>query len=246
MEGAKRTEYPADRRHYHDRPGELYVGGFGGYTFGHSFSNIEGTSPVPGTNLGNEIDLKNSAIYGVKIGYFLPNRWNWLGLEVEGFNTTPHFKQTGVLGLQGQGGAHLRVATVAFNAIIRGKMMCDHRRDRDREARRTSTDPAVREAAYRDDYRDRDYGFCRLQPYVGAGLGLFFAETSNGSTSSDNLVPGFNALAGVRYFFTEHVALFGEYKYNRATFNFDSVGRAGALSGDYSVSHVVGGLSFHF
>ena len=51
-------------------------------------------------------------------------------------------------------------------------------------------------------------------------------------------------------FFTEHVALFGEYKYNRATFNFDKSvqpdGPAGGLRGDYSVHNIVGGLSFHF
>ena len=54
---------------------------------------------------------------------------------------------------------------------------------------------------------------------------------------------------GCDTFFTEHVAIFGEYKYNRATFNFDnavSEGAAGGLRGDYSVHNIVGGLSFHF
>jgi opacity protein-like surface antigen len=112
---------------------------------------------------------------------------------------------------------------------------------RDSDARRSSADPAYRDPAYRDD------DFCRLQPYVGAGVGIFFARASNGTSSSDNGVPGLNALAGVRYFFTEHVALFGEYKYNRATFEFENIGGSGAgLKGDYSVSHIVGGLSFHF
>ena len=59
--------------------------------------------------------------------------------------------------------------------------------------------------------------FCRLQPYGGVGLGVFFANLSNNGTSvSDNAVPGFNALAGLRYYFNERVALFGEYKYNWA------------------------------
>ena len=30
----------------HRRPGELYVAGFGGYTFGHSFSNVQGTGTL--------------------------------------------------------------------------------------------------------------------------------------------------------------------------------------------------------
>ena len=76
--------------------------------------------------------------------------------------------------------------------------------------------------------------FCPLQPYVGAGLGLFFAHTNGiggANSSSDNAVPGFNGLAGVRYFFSEHVAMFGEYKYNRATFNFDIGQRSRWIAG---------------
>lgn len=98
-------------------------------------------------------------------------------------------------------------------------------------------------------YGDREDYFCPLQPYIGAGIGVFFAHTNGFGarhSDSDNAVPGFNGLAGVRYFVTEHVALFGEYKYNRATFNFDNPNSPGGLKGDYSVSMVVGGLSFHF
>ena len=83
---------------------------------------------------------------------------------------------------------------------------------------------------------------------MGAGLGLFFARASSaGSSASDNAAPGLNALAGVRYYITRGVAVFGEYKYNRVNLDFDNLGGTGAgLSGTYSVSHVVGGLSFHF
>jgi hypothetical protein len=257
VERAKRDNYPDRRDYYHKRPGETYVAGFGGYTFGHSFSNIE---PTPGTPATNSIGLQNSAVYGIKIGYFLPDRWNWLGFEVEGFNTNPHLKQSAALGTPGLNnavGSHLRVTTVAFNVIARKKLMCDRRHDRrDWDARRTARDPRdPRDPADRD--YGRDYGndpgdtrsdFCRLQPYAGVGLGLFFAEASNnGTSSSDNAVPGFNGLAGLRYYFTEHVAMFAEYKYNRATFNFDNAGQTGrTLNGDYSVSNVVGGLSLHF
>ena len=213
-----------------DRPGELYVAGFGGYTIGHGFDNVEGTGALSGINLG-DIDLKNSGVYGAKVGYFLPRRLNWLGLEMEAFNTTPHLKETAFTT-----GAHLRVTTLAFNAIARAKMLCERHDDHDRTGRPTTD----------RDYRDHD--FCRLQPYAGVGLGVFFARASDATGSaSDNAVPGLNVLAGVRYFLTERVALFGEYKYNRATFEFDTVGAAAAgLKGDYSASHIVGGLSVHF
>jgi opacity protein-like surface antigen len=213
-----------------DRPGELYVAGFGGYTIGHGFDNVEGTGALSGINLG-DIDLKNSGVYGAKVGYFLPRRLNWLGLEMEAFNTTPHLKETAFTT-----GAHLRVTTLAFNAIARAKMMCERHDDHDRPGRPTID----------RDYRDHE--FCRLQPYAGVGLGVFFARASDATgSSSDNAVPGLNALAGVRYFLTERVALFGEYKYTRATFDFDNaVATAAGIKGDYSASHIVGGLSLHF
>src|SRR6476620_6645151 len=228
------------RREEHHRPHETYIGGFGGYTFGGSgFTNTQ----MFGQPTGG-IPLNDSGIYGLKIGHFLPDRLNWLGFEIEGFNTSPNMKpSTGPGGIPVPG-ASLRVTTVAFNAIIRGKFACGPSRNAPSrrtttESHRTTTDVSVHE----------EDTFCPLQPYVGAGLGLFFAHTNGiggANSSSDNAVPGFNGLAGVRYFFSEHVAMFGEYKYNRATFNFDTVNAAGGLRGDYSVHNIVGGLSFHF
>lgn len=253
-ERARAMNPPPNRvRHeevYH-RPGEFYVGGFGGYTFGgSSFTNAQAAG-VP----SNAFNLHDSGIYGLKVGYFMPDRLNWLGFEVEGFNTSPGIKQSA----NGPGattlpGASLRVTTVAFNAIVRGKFMCGP--SQNEPSRRTTTE--TRQSTIdtgREVYGHQEDTFCPLQPYVGAGLGLFFAHTNGfagGSSSSDNAVPGFNGLAGVRYFLTEHVAIFGEYKYNRATFNFDNVGAtpgpgsAGGLRGDYSVHNVVAGLSLHF
>jgi hypothetical protein len=219
----------ADKRNERDQPGELYVAGFGGYTIGHGFDNVEGTGALAGTNLG-DIDQSDSGVYGAKVGYFMPRRLNWLGVEMEAFNTTPNLKETPLTT-----GAHLRVTTLAFNAIARAKMMCERHDDHDRTGR----------AGDRDN---RYHDFCRLQPYVGIGLGIFFARASDSTGSaSDNGVPGLNALAGVRYYFTERVALFAEYKYNRATFDFDNIASTGAgVKGDYSASHIVGGLSLHF
>ena len=227
---AERKAAERDKRYERDRPGEFYVAGFGGYTIGHGFDDVEGTGVLSGINLGN-IDLKDSGVYGAKVGYFMPRRLNWLGFEMEAFNTTPHLKETDLTT-----GAHLRVTTLAFNAIARAKTMCERHDDHDRSGR-----PAT-------DADSRDHDFCRLQPYVGVGLGVFFARASDATGSaSDNGVPGLNVLAGVRYYFTERVALFGEYKYNRATFDFDNIaGTAAGIKGDYSASHIVGGLSFHF
>jgi opacity protein-like surface antigen len=91
----------------------------------------------------------------------------------------------------------------------------------------------------------------KFQPYVGAGLGLFFADLKSQGAKADNAVPGLNALAGARYFITKELALFGEYKYNRASFEFgQAVSVAGggttALKGDYSSNLFVVGLTGHF
>ena len=236
MERARQIERDRARQeaqaptYRHDRhEGETYVAGFGGYSWGHKFHDVEGTGALSGTTFGDR-DLKNSGVYGGKIGYFLPDRWRWLGFEAEAFHTTPHLKQSGLAE-----GTHLGVTTAALNVVARGLLGC-RRADRDVRASRTA-----------DGY-DRDGEFCPLQPYAGLGIGVFFARASDiDGRSSDHAAPGLNALAGLRYFVTEHVAVFGEYKYNYATFKFNDIEGAGAgLRGDYSVSHAVGGLSFHF
>jgi len=46
---------------------------------------------------------------------------------------------------------------------------------------------------------------------------------------------------------TERIAMFTEYKYNRATFDFVGAGaQLTGFSGVYSVNHIVWGLSYHY
>ena len=103
------------------REGEVYVGGFGGFTWGHDYDNAEGTGSLKGAPIGS-LGLANSVVYGAKIGYFHPGRLNWLGLEIEGFNTTPHIKEGA-----GLPGSNLRVTTLALNVIARTTLGCGHR-----------------------------------------------------------------------------------------------------------------------
>lgn len=242
LERQRRAEEERLRSERYDRRphGETYVGGYAGATFGSTTSGMEGRGSALGTPV-DDPSLANSVIYGMKVGYFHPGRLNWLGLEVEAFNTTPHMKETG-----GQPGSHLRLTTLAFNAIARTRLACrDDRRDiRDRR-----------------DTRDRgdEYDFsplhenarCPLQLYGGVGLGIFFAETSNQfGRSTDNGRAGLNALAGTKYFFNEHVALFAEYKFNYVDLKFDQNqivgGPTAGLNGMYLINNVVGGLAYHF
>ena len=225
------------------REGEVYVSGFGGFTWGHDLSDVEGRGTLGGQQFGGR-DLKNSGVYGAKIGYFHPGRLNWLGLEVEGFNATPHIEQGA-----GLPGTHLRVTTLAFNVIARTKVGCRNRDDLRRGDGRVATDGTVHDSVVRSDWSPLDENVrCPLQLYAGAGPGIFFAETSNQfGRSTDNGRVGLNALAGAKYFLTRNLAVYAEYKFNYAQFDFSQAqGTTAGFTGDYKASHVVGGLAMHF
>jgi hypothetical protein len=144
----------ADRTDGH-HSSELYVAGFGEYTVGHGINDVEGTVLASGVRLG-DINLNSSRAYGGKLGYFLADRLNWLGLEIEAFHTSPHIEQSTLLP-----SATLRVTTVVSNALARAKLLCSFDDDRRSDTRRIGAS-------------DARHDFCRWQLYVGAGLGLFF------------------------------------------------------------------------
>ena len=90
-----------------------------------------------------------------------------------------------------------------------------------------------------------------VEPYAGVGLGLFFARVHDAASgeSSSSISPGLNTQVGVRYRLTKHLSLFGEWKYNRASFNFDQSSptqATGGLKGDYSAHFAAGGVGWHF
>jgi opacity protein-like surface antigen len=208
-------------------PTEGYFAAFGGYTFGGKF-DAEGTGLLNGVSFGNG-SLANSAVVGAKAGGFFPESLKWFGVEAELYNTTPHIEQQGAAA-----GSHMRVTTLAVNAIARAQFAC--------EKRHVDTEQVTERFAF--EYVTE---FCRLQPYAGVGLGLYWVDISNSSFSAHaNFVPGFNALAGIRYYFTDRIAMFTEYKYNRATFNFSGVQGLAGFEGVYSINHIVAGFSYHY
>jgi opacity protein-like surface antigen len=230
---------------------EWYAGGYGGVSLNGKITdgdmpiyakNVAQTMfpnphPLPGDYLSqtfrilSDINLKNSPMFGGRVGYFFTNYgFKWAGLELEAFTTQPTIKQQTIqtqqtilsnrqndlLDPQPQsvvintalpiGEARLRVTTVALNAVIRypGKI---------------------------------------FQPYAGVGVGLFYFQGASPFPGSD-VQPGLNTFAGLKVFVTEKIALFGEYKYNRATIHqLDDVY---GLKGNYSISHIAGGIAYHF
>jgi opacity protein-like surface antigen len=88
-----------------------------------------------------------------------------------------------------------------------------------------------------------------LQPYVGAGVGAGIAHIGDTALvkSGTDVAAAWNVLFGLRAFVTPKIAVFTEYKYTGATFQFDQAfGDLGGFSGNYRAQHVLGGLSYHF
>lgn len=201
---------------------EVYVAGQVGYTLADDLTDavVSGTG---GAAKFSDLSLHDSVVYGGKVGYYF-SRVPWLGVETEVFNSAPNLKQQtitvtgpgGPVTAVGFPGFSLRVLTWATNVVVR-------------------------------------YPGKQWQPYGGVGLGVFFARSDfKGSpafgglapaTDTDNAVPGLNAFAGLRFFPVKHLAVFAEYKYNRAEFDFPVQGISEA---SYSAHHFVGGASVHF
>jgi opacity protein-like surface antigen len=87
------------------------------------------------------------------------------------------------------------------------------------------------------------------QPYVGIGTGALIARIGDSATTKGDtdVSSGLNLLTGIRAFVTPYVAVFTEYKYTQATFDFTGAfPPGGGFSGDYNAQHLVFGVSYHF
>ncbi len=196
---------------------EFYVAGQFGFSDPQDSGDVQGTGAASGLT-ASDIALKDSFLYGGKIGYFFRYGTS-VGIELEAFTTNPHVKaQATTISFAGApivtvagAGSHLRLITSAINVIARF--------------------PGQQFGPY-------------LEPhfYVGAGPGIFFARLSDLPGTSSDTALGLNALAGVRVFLSKNTAVFVEYKYNRATFEFDEL----LLKADYSAHNAAFGVGFHF
>ncbi|HSE58607.1 MAG TPA: porin family protein [Nitrospiraceae bacterium] len=198
---------------------EMYVAGQVGVTLPQDAEKIDySSSIVPGVTLrGNDLELDKSVMYGAKLGYYFDSL-KWLGLETEVFNTTPHLKQQNVT-----------IAGISLGEVSGSYL---------RVLNWAPVNVVVR------------YQMGRLEPYAGIGLGLFFARLKDGQTgesTSSNATPGINTQVGLRYRVTQNFAIFGEWKYNYARFNFDETPTAFSnIDATYRAHHLVFGVGYHF
>jgi opacity protein-like surface antigen len=202
---------------------EMYVAGQVGVNIPYSLSNVE-WSAEGATVSGSDLSLQNSLMYGAKAGYYFDSlKWqNFnLGVETEVFNATPHLKQQDWI-IEGQSlGASLGVGTIpGLNFRV------------------LTWAPANIVVRYQAG---------AFEPYAGVGLGVFFSHLSSGSFSSSSTDVGLNTQVGLKYRVTDNVALFGEWKFNRANINHDNLSGTGLdLSADYTAHNLVFGVGYHF
>jgi Outer membrane protein beta-barrel domain len=187
--------------------------------------NLTGELIVPGSRVSAQ-SLDESILFGGKIGHYF-KAVPWFGLEAEAYHTTPHIKQQTITFSNASGpiGPPLEFTGLNFRVLTVAPINFMFR-----------------------------YHKTRLQPYVGVGPGLFFAHIGDPALTSNNTQSsvgfGVNAQAGVRYYITRQVALFGEGKFNYTRFSFDETPAGNfnlfGFDADYKMFHAVFGLSFHF
>ena len=196
---------------------EMYVAGQVGVNIPNKADNIEGVDSLAGLKLSN-IDLQNSFMYGGKLGYYFESM-KWLGVETEVFNSHPNIKQQDVTA-SGPGGS--------ITATLPGQ-----------DLRVLNWSPLTVVVRYQAG---------QFEPYAGVGMGVYFARLHNGQTgeSSSDTNVGFNSQLGARYLVTKNLSLFGEWKYNRAHFNFSETANTGGFKGDYSANLFAFGVGYHF
>ena len=194
---------------------EMYVAGQAGVNIPSSFSNVEWSAG--GVTLsGNDLSLQNSLMYGGKAGYYFDSlKWQKFNLGVE----TEAFNAT----------PHFKQQQYAIAGTNLG------------------TQPGVnsRVLTWAPVNIVVRYQAGAFEPYAGVGLGIFFSHFSDSTGSSSSTDVGLNTQLGLRYRITTELALFGEWKFNRANISHD-VGSGVNLSGDYTAHNLVGGVGYHF
>lgn len=208
-----------------DRPAkaEIYSAAQVGVSIPNSFSDIEGMGKNSGTSVSN-LSLANSVMYGIKFGYYLDSM-KWLGFEAELFNSNPNIKQQTATASNATGSA---TGTVPGTSL--------------RVLNLSPINVVVR------------YQMGQFEPYAGVGLGIYMVNLKDGATglTSSNSKLGLNTQLGLRYFLNENVAMFGEWKYNRANLDFPGFtavpaqSTGGGYRGDYSAHILAFGFAYHF
>ncbi|MDP2381517.1 MAG: outer membrane beta-barrel protein [Nitrospirota bacterium] len=244
---------------------EWYAGGYGGYSAAQPLTNVKMdqlgerldtsyfqgglSNPKLGTYTQtlstSDANLKQSPMYGGKAGYFFNDEGApWLGVEVEAFTSQPTIRNQTVKTIHD-------ITYIPFSpngnppppaAPPNCTLGVDCQLQRTFTGTTSLPEASMRLYTVAVNVVAR-YPGTIFQPYVGVGAGAFYF-TSSGPISGRQIVPGLNAMVGLKVLATEEWGLFLEGKYNRATLtNFDP---NYGLSGEYSAFNFVAGVAYHF
>jgi hypothetical protein len=240
---------------------EWYVAGYGGYSSSSSLGSA--TMPELGRTTAlndpllsgsqdptvasltqtfktSDLQTESSPIFGGKVGYFFDEqKFPWLGIELEIFTTKPDIKAQVVQTNQDILYTPVNIVTPCV-FYPNGVPTCPQHIRKEDSLQVPSSSLRVFTAAANVLVR---YPGRWIEPYVGVGVGAFYFR-GTGAITGDQVVPGLNALGGLKFFPTTEWGLFVEGKYNRATIT--SLDSTFGVSGTYDVFHVVGGVLYRF
>ena len=240
---------------------EWYVGMYGGLSNFGNFDNVEMPTlsnvlllqrdpslrflnplNTPGFQLGHgveasDIKLEDSLMFGARAGHFFDNLgFPWLGLEVEAYTTRPDVKNQTIRANQTVTRFDPVTTPPPFGDQTTGPVTFPFSNPQ------TLSDNELRVTTLAVNIIAR-YPGERFQPYIGTGIGGFWFRGKNQFEGS-RIVPGLNALAGLKVILTEHWGIFAEGKFNRAT--VEGLGKTLGVKGNYSIFHWVAGVTFSF
>ncbi|MBI5855930.1 MAG: porin family protein [Nitrospirae bacterium] len=193
---------------------DMYVSGQFGGVFPQGLTHVDHVtgSFQPGTT-ATSLSQMSSIMYGGKVGYLLAD---WLAIEMEAFNSTPHvkaqpqtFNEPTFGPFQQPNGGTLRMTTWAVGPVFRLPLTQ------------------------------------RITAYAGASPAVFFSHFKQGGEaprSSNSL--GLNTQLGVSYRLVPGVSLFAEYKYNHARFIYSQVGTTEGFNASYNAHIGAVGITF--
>lgn len=249
----------------HTALSEWYIAGYGGASVPGDLTNVKlnqlgetqdtqyfsggQSNPKFGTYTqtlrSTDLALKQSPLFGGKTGYFFSDEgFSWLGVEFEAFTTQPTIKKQTVSTVHDI--TYIPFTPNGNPPPPAPAPNCTLGVDCQLQKTITST-TAIPESSMRLITLAFNvvarYPGTVFQPYVGVGAGAFYFNSS-GAIAGHQVVPGLNAMAGIKILATEEWGIFLEGKFNRATIN--NLDRIYGLSGEYSAFNLVAGLAYHF
>ncbi|MFQ5481312.1 MAG: outer membrane protein [Nitrospinaceae bacterium] len=223
---------------------ETYIGGFVGASFGGDFTNI-GAASLPGAPVslgltGSDLNTEESLAFGFRFGRYFSSI-PWLGLEFQWYRRRPDADRQN-LNFSGT----LATPTGPFQIV--GAQQTDVILD--------NLDTWGFMVNVRAPEKWTRLLGGKIEPYLGAGLGVNAIDIKNARTfnsagvllgqspQDSDVDTGFLGQAGINYYVTPRLRAYVEYKYSGAHFTLERLAQGVRTQLDYTDHTIVLGMSF--